>query len=52
MAEEATETRSTTKGEAAKGDQQAIRKLNREQASQNPQASQQSAGMAPAVEPY
>ncbi len=46
MAEEATETRSTTKAEAAKGDQQAIRKLNREQASQNPQASQQSAGMA------
>jgi hypothetical protein len=47
MAEEATETLSTTKAEAAKGDQQAIRKLNREQALENTQASQQSAGTAP-----
>lgn len=47
MTEEATETLSTTKAEAAKGDQQAIRKLNREQALENTQASQQSAGTVP-----
>jgi len=47
MVQESTESLSTTKAEAAKGDPQAIRKLNREEASKNAQTSQQSPGMTP-----
>jgi hypothetical protein len=41
MAQEATETLAQTKAEAAKGDQQAIRKLAQEQAANNTQSAQQ-----------
>ncbi len=47
MAEEATETLSATKAEAAKGDQQAMRKLNRQQALENSQTPRQAASAAP-----
>ena len=43
MAQEATETLAQTKAEAAKGDQQAIRKLAQEQAANNSQGAQQPA---------
>lgn len=42
-AQEAMETAAVTKAEAAKGDQQAIRKLARQQAASNPQSAQQPA---------
>jgi hypothetical protein len=49
MAEEATETAATTKAEATKGDQQAIRKLARQRAANNTQGAQQPANIAPNV---
>jgi hypothetical protein len=42
MAQEAMETAAQTKAEAAKGDQQAVRKLAQTQAAQNAQPAQQS----------
>jgi hypothetical protein len=41
MVQEATETAAVTKTEAAKGDQQAIRKLARQQAANNTQSADQ-----------
>jgi hypothetical protein len=41
MAQEAMETAAQTKAEAAKGDQQAVRKLARQQAEKNAQNAQQ-----------
>jgi hypothetical protein len=41
MVQEATETAAVTKAEAAKGDQQAIRKLARQQAANNTQSANQ-----------
>jgi hypothetical protein len=41
MAQEATETVAQTKAEAAKGDQQAIRKLAQQQSASNTQSAQQ-----------
>jgi hypothetical protein len=49
MAEEATETASATKAEAAKGDQQAIRKLARQQTANNTQNVQQPPESAPST---
>ena len=42
MVQEATETAAQTKAEAAKGDQQAVRKLAQEQAANNAQSVQKS----------
>jgi hypothetical protein len=45
MAQEATETVAQTKAEAAKGDQQAIRKLSHQQSASNTQSAQQPANV-------
>jgi hypothetical protein len=45
MAQEATETVAQTKTEAAKGDQQAIRKLAQQQSASNTQSAQQPANV-------
>lgn len=49
MTEEATETAAQTKAEAAKGDQQAIRKLARQQVANNTQNVQEPAETTPST---